>query len=305
MSVLVIGSMAYDSVETAEAKAERALGGSATYFSVASSLFARTNIVAVVGEDFDPGDLQRLKARDIGLEGVQQLDGRTFRWGGRYSRYFETRETLFTELNVFDRFDPEVPESDRTPDVLFLANIHPSLQLKVLDQVERPRIVALDTMNFWIAGERADLDKVLRRVDLLMINDEEAFQLSGIGNLRKAAERILDMGPRALVVKRGEHGAWLVDHDGVTLVPAVPLGHVVDPTGAGDSFAGGFSGYLASASSLDRRTLTSAIVAGTLCASFCVQGFSVDRLERVSRDDLRERHTMLQASVSDVACDGL
>ena len=305
MSVLVIGSMAYDSVQTASGKVDRALGGSATFFSVASSLFSRTDIVAVIGEDFEPGDLDRLRARGVGLDGVTTLPGRTFRWGGRYSKYFETRETLFTELNVFDRFDPEVPGNLQTPDVLFLANIHPSLQLKVLDQVERPKLVAMDTMNFWIAGERADLDAVLRRVDLLMVNDEEAFELSGVGNLLLAADRILDMGPKAVVIKRGEHGAWLFDHDGVTLIPAVPLSEVTDPTGAGDSFAGGFSGYIAACQTIDRAAMVEALVAGTLCASFAVQGFSIDRLERVDRDDLRARHGEMLKATDALTCAGL
>lgn len=305
MSVLVIGSMAYDSVETAAGKAERALGGSATFFSIASSLFSPTSIVAVVGEDFKSSDLDRLRAKGVGLDGVSTLPGRTFRWGGRYSRYFETRETLFTELNVFERFDPVVPANLRDPKLLFLANIHPALQLKVLDQVEKPRFVALDTMNFWIAGERQQLDEVLKRVDLLMINDEEAFELSGVGNLLVAAERILQMGPRALVIKRGEHGACLIDKDGITVVPAVPLGDVSDPTGAGDTFAGGFSGYLAACEDLNRDAIVAAIVAGTVCASFAVQSFSIDRLESVSREDLRSRHALLTAACADLSCAGL
>ena len=305
MRVLVIGSLAHDSGETATGKVDRALGGSATFFSVASSLFSRTEIVAVIGEDFGQDDLGRLRAKNIGLTGVEQVPGKTFRWGGRYSKYFEHRETLFTELNVFTDFDPVVPEALRKPDVLFLANIHPSLQLKVLDQVERPRLVAMDTMNFWISGERELLESVLQRVDLLMINDEEAFELSGIGNLVLAAQRILEMGPKALVIKRGEHGSWLFDGEGVTLIPAVPLAEVIDPTGAGDSFAGGFAGYLAAAQTTDRTAMTEALVAGTLCASFAVQGFSIDRLERVDRADLRTRHQQMLASCSTLDCSRL
>lgn len=305
MSVLVIGSMAYDSVETSAGKVDRALGGSATFFSIASSLFSRTEIVAVIGDDFADKDLERLRTKNVGLSGVEQVAGQTFRWGGRYSEHFETRETLFTELNVFSDFDPIVPESLRKPDVLFLANIHPSLQIKVLDQVERPRLVAMDTMNFWIAGERELLETALRRIDLLMINDEEAFELSGIGNLMLAAQQILTMGPKALVIKRGEHGSWLFDADGVTLIPAVPLAEVIDPTGAGDSFAGGFAGYLAAAPDADRTTLTEAMVAGTLCASFAVQGFSVDRLESIDRADLVARHEQLRAVSSNLGCSRL
>lgn len=305
MSVLVVGSMAYDSVETADRTVEHALGGSATFFSMASSLFAPTEVVAVVGDDFDSKDFERLRRRGVGLSGVERLAGRTFRWGGRYSRYFETRETLFTELNVFERFDPDIPAALRNPDILFLANIHPRLQLNVLDQVEPPRFVALDTMNFWISAELDDLKAVLGRVDLLMLNDEEAFQLSGIGNLRLAAERILQMGPRWLVIKRGEHGAWLFDGDVVSLVPAVPLRKVVDPTGAGDSFAGGFAGYLHTCEAIDREALLGGLVAGTLCASYGVQGFSVDRLEQIDRADLRERHAELQAFLGGLHCTNL
>lgn len=296
--ILVVGSMAYDAVETWAGKRERALGGSATYFAIAASLFARPHIVAVVGRDFAVSDLQRLQRRGIGIDGVEQVDGETFRWGGRYSRYFETRETLFTELNVFAGFRPTVPPARRKPDVLFLANIHPRLQGDVLDAVERPAFVALDTMNFWIQGEHEHLRAVLRRVDLLMLNDEEAFALSGSGNMLQAAEAILGMGPRALVIKRGEHGAWLFTEGLRRLVPAVPVRDVIDPTGAGDSFAGGFIGWLAAHGSYDDRALEQAMVAGTVVASCTVEGFSVDALERASFADLESRRQRLAEVVS-------
>lgn len=300
MQVLVVGSMAYDSVETWAGKRERALGGSATFFSMASSRFAHTDIVAVVGEDFRPSDLERLAARGVGLEGVERAKGETFRWGGVYSRYFETRETLFTELNVFSTFQPRLPESVRGAEVVFLANIHPKLQLDVLSQVRSPAFVALDTMNFWIDGERERLAEVLRRVDLLLLNDEEAFKLSRSGNMIQAAAAIRAMGPSAVVIKRGEHGAWLFTDAGAHMVPAVPLAEVVDPTGAGDSFAGGFIGWLARRGRFDAAAMQEAMVAGTLVASFTVEDFSVDGLERVTDADLRARHAVLQGVVGDL-----
>lgn len=298
MKVLVVGSMAYDSVETWAGKRERALGGSATYFSLASSLFAPTEVVAVVGDDFAASDLGRLRDRGVGLSGVKQVPGETFRWGGRYSRYFETRETLFTELNVFSSFQPEIPAGLRDAEVVFLANIHPRLQASVLDQMTAPKFVALDTMNFWISGERSHLEEVLGRVDLLMLNDEEAFALSGSGNLLQAAAAIRAKGPKAVVIKRGEHGAWLFTDEYTGLVPAVPLPEVIDPTGAGDTFAGGFIGYLARSGDFGLKKLKEAMVSGTLAASYCVQAFSVDRIESVDLSDLADRHEQLR----DVIC---
>lgn len=301
MRVLVVGSMAYDSVETWAGKRDRALGGSATFFSMASSRFAKTDIVAVVGEDFRPGDLDRLAAKGVGLAGVEHAKGETFRWGGVYSRYFETRETLFTELNVFSSFQPRVPEALRDHEVVFLANIHPKLQLDVLEQVRGPQFVALDTMNFWIDGERDRLAEVLRRVDLLLLNDEEAFKLSKSGNMIQAAKAIQAMGPQTVVIKRGEHGAWLFTQEEAFLYPAVPLPEVIDPTGAGDSFAGGFIGWLAKRGRFDDAALQEAMVAGTLVASFTVQDFSVDGLERVTEADLRARHELLGSVAGNLA----
>ncbi len=298
MKVLVVGSMAYDSVETWAGKRDRALGGSATYFSLAASLFAPTEVVAVVGDDFAASDLARLRDRGVGLAGVQQVPGETFRWGGRYSRYFETRETLFTELNVFSSFEPEIPAELRDAEVVFLANIHPRLQLSVLEQMTAPKFVALDTMNFWINGERAHLEQVMKRIDLLLLNDEEAFALSDSGNMLEAAKTIMTMGPDVVVIKRGEHGAWLFAKDHTGLVPAVPLAEVIDPTGAGDTFAGGFIGYLARAEDFSLDSLKQAMVSGTLAASYCVQDFSVDRLEIITMNDLAVRHTRLREVVS-------
>lgn len=297
MNLLVVGSVAYDSVQTAHGSVDRALGGSATFFALASSLWARTHIVAVVGDDFRQSDLDRLRQRGVDVSGISQVPGQTFRWGGVYSPHFETRTTLFTELNVFASFNPQIGSVGAAADCVFLANIHPDLQLSVLDQCHRPRFVALDTMNFWISGERPSLERVLRRVDCVFVNDEEAYALSGVANLSLAARRIHAMGPRTVIIKRGEHGAVLF-HDGkAQQMPAVMLDDVVDPTGAGDSFAGGFMGYVASQPRVDTRVLQTAVVVGTLTASHAVQGFSVDRLETLTIEDLAARHDLLSANL--------
>ena len=296
MSLLVVGSVAYDSVETAAGKVDRALGGSATFFSMASALFAPSHVVAVVGEDFRPGDLERMRHRGIDISGIQSVPGETFRWGGRYSAHFTSRETLFTELNVFSDFAPQIPASHAAADLVFLANIHPALQLDVLRQMRRPRFVAMDTMGFWISGERDKLLEVLLQVDALFLNDEEAYQLSGTGNLLQAARRIREMGPQTLVIKRGEFGSVLF-HDGKALtVPAVMLERVVDPTGAGDTFAGGFMGYLACQPQVDAAALQGAMVTGTLLASFCCEDFSVDALERADMEAFLTRHDHFRAA---------
>lgn len=299
--LLVVGSLAYDSVETAHGKVEHALGGSATFFSIASSMFLPTSVVGVVGQDFRRGDLQRLQARGIDTSGVEVAEGHTFRWGGVYSKHFETRTTLFTELNVFAEFKPKLGPQHRDAEFLFLGNIHPALQLDVLDQCRAngggPRFVGMDTMNFWISGERAILEKVLAQVDALFVNDEEAFALSGCGNILEAARHIHRMGPSTVIIKRGEHGAFLFHGGHALVLPAVLLDRVIDPTGAGDTFAGGFMGYLASRGSLDVETLQGAMVAGTCAASFAVEDFSVDGIERVDMAALAQRHKQLCAGL--------
>lgn len=303
MSLLVVGSVAYDSVETAAGKVDRALGGSATFFSMASALLAPSYVVAVVGEDFRQGDLERLARRGIDVGGIQRVPGETFRWGGRYSTHFETRETLFTELNVFSDFSPQIPQAQASADLVFLANIHPALQLDVLRQMRRPRFVAMDTMGFWISGERDKLLEVLLQVDALFLNDEEAYQLSGTGNLLQAARRIRELGPQTLVIKRGEFGSVLF-HEGQALtVPAVMLERVVDPTGAGDTFAGGFMGYLACQPQVDAAALQGAMVTGTLLASFCCEDFSVDALERANLEAFLARHARYCAASASLDLD--
>ena len=294
MRLLVVGSVAYDSVETAYGKVDRALGGSATFFAMASSLLAPTHVVAVVGEDFRASDMARLKKRGVDTSGIEIVPGETFRWGGVYSTHFESRTTLFTELNVFSDFSPRVPEQHRSAELVFLANIHPALQYDVLDQIDRPKFVALDTMNFWIAGEREALAKVLPRIDCLFVNDEEAYGLSGIGNLLMAARKIQEMGPKTVIIKRGEHGAVLFHGDTIRHTPALLLDTVRDPTGAGDTFAGGFMGYLATQPQIDVAALEGAMVMGTLAASVSVEDFSIDALERADLKSILARQGTLR-----------
>jgi sugar/nucleoside kinase (ribokinase family) len=289
VSILVVGSVAYDTVETPFGQAERVLGGSATYFSVAASFFADVRLVAVVGEDFAEENVEFLRSRSVDLTGLSRHPGLTFHWQGRYGYDLNEAQTLATHLNVFERFRPQVPEQYRDSEFLVLANIDPELQLEVLRQVGRPTVVACDTMNFWIGGKREALLKVIREVDFFIINEGEARQLAGEANLVKAARRILDMGVRTLIVKRGEYGVLMFSGGEVFAVPAYPLEEVYDPTGAGDTFAGGFMGYLANTGDLSPRGLRQAIVAGSVMASFTVEDFSLDRLKRLTYEDISER----------------
>jgi len=297
MSILAVGSIALDSLETPFGKREEVPGGSATFFSTAASFFGPVAIVGVVGEDFPEEHLEFLRGRGVDLTGVVRQSGRTFRWKGRYGFDLNEAHTLETQLNVFGEFDPVLPPQLRRPDFLFLGNIHPRLQTKVLDQVEaRPKLVAADTMNFWIENTRPELLEVLRRVDMLFINDSEARQLAGEHNVIKAARAILRMGPKRAVIKRGEYGALLFDDGHVFASPAYPLEDVFDPTGAGDSFAGGFIGYLAHR----RRDLTldglrQACIAGSTLASFCVERFSLDRFRDLRAEEIAQRLAAFKA----------
>ncbi len=289
MSILVVGSVGLDTVETPFGRVEDALGGAATYFSAAASYFSPIRMVAVVGTDFDLDCLNFLRRRNVDLSGLAVEDGRTFRWGGRYNVDLNERETLFTHLNVFETFRPAIPVAYRSSPFVFLANIDPELQLEVLRQVSQPKLVAMDTMNFWIEGKRAALHQVLQRVDLLFVNDAEARQLAGDANLIRAARRIFQLGPKAVVVKKGEHGAMLVTPDSLFWAPAYPLESICDPTGAGDTFAGGFMGYLAQAEDVSERNLRRAIVYGSAMASFCVERFSLERLMDLSIQEIEQR----------------
>jgi sugar/nucleoside kinase (ribokinase family) len=289
MSLLVVGSVALDSVETPFGLKEDVLGGSATYFSTSASFFTPVKVVAVVGEDFPEAHLNFLRARGVDLEGVTREKGRTFRWKGRYGWQLNEAETLDTQLNVFQSFSPRLPESYRDAQFVFLGNIHPELQSQVLDQVKGPKLVAADTMNFWINGSRPALLKTLKRVDLLFINDAEARQLSGEHNIVRAARAVLAMGPKRVAIKRGEYGALLFDQEHIFACPALPLAEVFDPTGAGDTFAGGFMGTLATNGKVDSQVLRRAMVMGSVMASFTVEKFSLERLREVSRHDIHAR----------------
>jgi len=290
MSLLVVGSVAFDALETPFGKVERTIGGAATYFSVAASFFTRVNLVGVVGDDFTARDAAIFRNRRIDISGLERAPGKTFFWAGRYTDNLNDRVTLATELNVFADFAPKLPPSYRDSSYIFLANIDPTLQRSVLSQVRRrPRLVALDTMNYWIERTPAELRKTLRHVQVLMINDSETRQLSSEHNLLRAARHIFRLGPRTLVIKRGEHGAMMVHARSVFSVPAFPLDEVHDPTGAGDSFAGGFMGYLASEGSTSDAALRRAMVYGSVMGSFAVERFGLDRLRRLTRAEIRAR----------------
>lgn len=290
MALLAVGSVALDSVRTPFGVRKEVLGGSATFFSTAASFFSPVRLVAVVGEDFPEEHVSFLKGRGIDLGGLVRRPGRTFRWEGRYDFDLSQAHTLDTQLNVFADFRPELPDGWRDSTHVFLGNIDPELQERVLDQVRGPRFVAADTMNFWIEGKRRALQNALRRVDLLFVNDAEARQLAGEHNVVKAARAILAMGPRALVVKRGEYGALFFSGDEVFSASAYPLAELFDPTGAGDSFAGGFMGYLHRCGSLDPAAMRRAIVVGSVVASFAVEKFSLDRLREIGATEIRARY---------------
>ncbi|SVA23686.1 uncharacterized protein METZ01_LOCUS76540, partial [marine metagenome] len=276
--VLVVGSVAFDSIETPFGVAGRVVGGAATYFAVAAAHFTDVRMVAVVGEDFTDEQMGIFRGRRIDLTGLQQVPGETFRWKGKYSEDLNDRESIYTFLNVFEEFQPNLPPVYRTSPFVFLGNIHPRLQLEVLDQVESPEFVVADTMNYWIEKTPEDLRQVLTRVDALVINDAEARQLSKESNLVKAVQKLQTMGPRLLIIKRGEHGVLMFGPDGFFAVPGLPLNNVRDPTGAGDTFGGGLLGYLAECSVVNHDTLTRAVIAGSTMASFSVEAFGLERL---------------------------
>jgi sugar/nucleoside kinase (ribokinase family) len=289
MSILVVGSVALDTVETPFGRADDALGGSATFFSAAASLFCPVQLVGVVGSDYPVGALSFLRERGVDLAGLEQAEGESFRWSGVYSFDLNSRETLETRLGVFADFEPKIPEGFRDAEWVFLGNIDPELQLNVLDQVHRPRFVACDTMNLWIDLKRERLLELLKRVDLLLVNDAEARQLSGDFNLARAARWILERGPRYLIIKKGEHGAILFTPGSVFFAPGYPLEEVFDPTGAGDAFAGGFMGHLAQSGRCDEADLRRAVIYGSVLGSFAVERFSVERFRDLGNDEIEER----------------
>jgi sugar/nucleoside kinase (ribokinase family) len=288
-SLLVVGSIAFDDLEMPSGNFNDVLGGAATYSSIAASLLCPVSLVGVVGTDFPETHLERLKERGIDVQGVERADGKTFRWRGRYSEDLASRTSLDTQLNVFASFRPKIPVAYKSAPFVLLGNIHPALQLEVLDQVDKPVLSIADTMNFWISGEPEILAKVLRKIDLLVINDEEARQLSGVHSIPKAARDIRARGPKRVIIKRGEHGAILFDEHGAFFVPAYPLEEVVDPTGAGDTFAGGLMGYLARRGDLTANAMRRAMFYASAIASFCVEGIGTSRLAKTTREELSAR----------------
>jgi sugar/nucleoside kinase (ribokinase family) len=291
MSILVVGSIALDTVETPFGKVKDSPGGSTLFFSAAASFFTPVNVVGVVGKDFDFSHIEFLKNKNVDFTGLKVEEGKTFRWGGYYHENMNQRDTLFTHLNVFERFQPEIPNNYCNSKFIFLANIHPELQLHVLKSIDSPTLSVLDTMNYWITGSRKSLDNVIKKVDVLILNDEETRELTGIYNITKASYELLKQGPKVLVIKKGEHGAVLISRDDYFMIPAFPVENVVDPTGAGDSFAGGFVGYLASCSKLNKDAFRRAIVYGSILASFNVESFSFNNLKNISRKDIDNRLT--------------
>jgi sugar/nucleoside kinase (ribokinase family) len=288
--ILAVGSVAFDSIKTPFGEASRVVGGAATYFSIAASFFPEVRIVAVVGEDFGANAERVFGGRSIDLSGLQTVPGETFRWKGEYGFDLNSRETIYTRLNVFEQFKPTIPANYASSPFVFLGNINPSLQAEVLDQVRKPRLVGADTMNYWIERTPEELKGVLKRVNVLLINDSEARELAGEANLVKAARKIQAMGPHTLVIKRGEHGVLMTrPGGGFFAAPAMPLEEVFDPTGAGDSFAGGFLGYLASCDHVNDASLARAIIYGSTLASFAVEDFSVDRLLRLNLNEVSAR----------------
>lgn len=292
MSMLVVGSVAYDGLETPFGKVDRTLGGSATYISLAASYFMNPiNLVGVVGNDFADEDMDLLRRRKVDLEGLQvDESGKTFFWKGKYHYDLNKRDTLDTQLNVFEHFDPVIPDIYKGSQYISLGNIQPDLQSKVLDQVTDPKFVLMDTMNFWIEGTPEDLKKTLQRVDMLVINDSEARELSGEPNLIKAAEIIQDMGPGSLIIKKGEHGALLFADGEMFSIPAYPIIDIFDPTGAGDTFMGGLVGWLADTDDLSTTNLRRAVTFGSVMASFCVEKFGTERLRDLKQKEITSRY---------------
>ena len=289
MSVLVVGSVALDSVETPFGKADEVLGGSANYFAASASHQTAVQLVGVVGSDYPMEKLEPLRARGVDFAGLERAEGESFRWRGRYRHDLNSAETLETRLGVFSHFKPKIPEQFTDAQYVFLANIDPRLQLEVLSQVKKPKLVACDTMNFWIESRRSDLIELIQHVDLITLNDGEARQLTEQANLVQAARWILARGPRTVLIKKGEHGAFMFTKDSLFFAPAYPLESVFDPTGAGDSFAGGFMGWLARTNDLTDANLRRAVIVGSAMGSFVVEGFSITRLLEITRADIDAR----------------
>ena len=289
MSVLVVGSVALDTITTPFGKAKDILGGSATFSAVSARIFAPVNLVAVIGEDFPKKYINLLKSKGVDLTGLKKEKGKTFRWEGEYGWDFSNPKTIATHLNVFGKFNPTIPKAYRKNKFVFLANIDPEIQEKVLNQVDKPKIVACDTMNYWIENKRQQLLKLLKKVDICLLNESEAKELVGETNLVKAGKEVLKLGPPVVIIKKGEHGVLLFSEKHIFATPAYLLESVYDPTGAGDTFAGGFIGYLAKVKKYNRKSLREAVVCGSIMATFAVEDFSLRRLQKVTISDVDKR----------------
>ncbi|MCF7862273.1 sugar kinase [Candidatus Woesearchaeota archaeon] len=293
VDLVIVGTVALDNVKTPFGEVKDAMGGSASYASLAASIFTDVGVVAVVGEDYPDEYLVKLKNKNIDTDGIEHT-GKSFRWTGSYEFDMNDAKTHATELNNLETFDPVLPESYKDAKYVFLANIDPVLQLKVIEQIREPKLVAIDTMNFWIDSKKEDLLKVLEKVDVLLINDSEARQLFNTPNLVKAARQALKSGPDYIIIKKGEHGSILFTNEGEFIAPGYPLETVCDPTGAGDSFAGGLMGFIASADNVNNETIRKGIINGTMIASYDVEGFSVEKLENLTSDDIKKRMSSLR-----------
>jgi sugar/nucleoside kinase (ribokinase family) len=289
-AVLIVGSVALDSVKTPLGEVDNALGGAAVYSSTAASFFSPVQLVGVVGEDFPPEHVEFLRSRGVDLQGLQVEPGKTFRWKGFYDFDVNQAHSLETHLNVFERFRPTLPDSYRDAKYVFLANIDPELQLEVLEQVRAPQLTLCDTMNFWIEGKRDALIEVLKRVDVAFMNDAEVRELCGTFSLVKAARQLMEIGPKTVIIKKGEHGAVMFTKDSHFSAPSYPLEAVADPTGAGDTFEGGFIGYLAHTDHITEANMRKAVVYGSVLASFNVEAFSLDRMRRLTMEEIQERY---------------
>ncbi|WP_209389967.1 PfkB family carbohydrate kinase [Chryseobacterium sp. RR2-3-20] len=292
MKLLVVGSVAFDAIETPFGKTDKILGGAATYIGITSSILGvNSGIVSVVGGDFPQEHLDMFNKRNVNIEGIEIVkDGKTFFWAGKYHNDLNTRDTLATEVNVLENFDPKIPNSMQDAEILLLGNLHPGVQLSVLEKMNaRPKLVILDTMNFWMDSAMDILEQMIAKTDVISINDEEARQLSGEYSLVKAAKKIHEMGPKFVIIKKGEHGALLFHDNKIFAIPALPLEDVFDPTGAGDTFAGGFAAYLAKKGKFDFDTMKSALIVGSAMASFTVEKFGTERLQQVTEADITNR----------------
>jgi sugar/nucleoside kinase (ribokinase family) len=291
MTLLVVGSVAYDSVSTGAGTRDDALGGSATYFSIASSFFTNVSLVAVVGDDFLESDRNKLIQHGVNISNLEIANGNTFRWKGIYDNSdVNIRETLDTQLNVFEEFNPILNDKNKQSEFLFLANIDPALQLKTLNQMTtRPKIVALDTMNFWIDDHKQNLTAIIKQVDILFMDNKEIASFTGEINVIKAAKKITEMGPKTIVVKKGEHGVLMLNQGNIFVAPAIPIENVIDPTGAGDSFAGGFMGYLAKTNDMSNENFKRAIIAGSLMGSLAIEGFSIEKFASLTKQEIEKR----------------